>query len=54
MSITFWDSHSIKSLLILNDKVFPDFIKKEKTLGGYSFLYLAGSVFGRLTKYIST
>ena len=47
MSVTFWDLHSIKSSNV-NDKVFSDFIKKEKTL------YLGGSVFGRLTKYIST
>ena len=32
----------------VNDRVFSDFIKKEKTL------YLGGSVLGRLTKYIST
>ena len=31
-----------------NDKVFSDFIEKEKTL------YLVGSAFDRLTKYIST
>ena len=32
----------------VNDKVFSDFIKKEKTL------YIGGSVFGRLTKCNST
>ena len=32
----------------VNDKVFLDFIKKEKTP------YLGGLVFDRLTKYIST
>ena len=32
----------------LNDEVFSDFIKKQK------ILYLRGSVFGRLAKYIST
>ena len=32
----------------VNDMVFSDFIEKEKTL------YLGGSAFGRLIKYIST
>ena len=32
----------------VNDKVFSDFIKKEKTF------YIGNSVFGRLTKCIST
>ena len=32
----------------VNDKMFSDFIKKEKTL------YQGSSVFGRLTEYIST
>ena len=31
MSVTFWDLHSIKSSNV-NDKVFSDFIKNEKTL----------------------
>ena len=47
MSVTFWDSHSIKYLLMLMIR-WSDFIKKEKTL------YLGSSVFGRLTEYIST
>ena len=38
--------HKVSSKV--NDKVFSDFFKKEKAL------YLGGSVFDRLTKYIST
>ena len=38
--------HKISSNV--NDKLFSDFNKKEKTL------YLGGSVSGKLTKYIST
>ena len=47
MSVTFWDSHSIKSLLMLMIRCFQILLKKKT-------LYLGGSVFGRLTRYINT
>ena len=44
MSVTFSDSHSIKSLLMLIISCFQILIKKRK-------LYLGGSVSGKLTKH---